>query len=338
MMQALRYYRASGSNPYDNLALEAFFLQHCPPDTCILYLWQNQKTVVIGKNQNAWKECRVELLEQEGGFLARRPSGGGAVFHDLGNLNFTFVAPLEQYDIGRQLEVICRALRSFGLDAQKTGRNDITVDGRKCSGNAFQKIRQAGCHHGTLLIDTDLAMMARYLQVSEEKLRAKGVSSVQSRVVNLRQLCPAITVETMAQAIVRAFGEDFGLAVQPFDPASFDWEEIRKMSSSFASWQWRLGREIPFSYEIGGRFSWGGIQLLFSGNGGKVSDLQVYSDAMDTGFIDQLPRYLRDLPFSPSGFADALNPLAQTPQYATMVADIQSLLRANTHSVSGEEK
>ena len=97
MIRNLQFYRGTGTNPYDNLALEAYFFQHCPPETCIFYLWQNERTVVIGKNQNAWRECNVDLLEQENGFLARRPSGGGAVFHDLGNLNFTFVAPAEDY-------------------------------------------------------------------------------------------------------------------------------------------------------------------------------------------------------------------------------------------------
>ena len=138
MIGNLQFYRGTGTNPYDNLAVESYFLQHCPPETCIFYLWQNQRTVVIGKIQNAWQECNVELLEQENGFLARRPSGGGAVFHDLGNLNFTFVAPSGDYNVSRQLEVICRAVKTFGLDAQKNGRNDITIDGKKVSGNALQ--------------------------------------------------------------------------------------------------------------------------------------------------------------------------------------------------------
>ena len=142
MIRNLQFYRGTGTNPYDNLALEAYFFQHCPPETCIFYLWQNERTVVIGKNQNAWRECNVDLLEQENGFLARRPSGGGAVFHDLGNLNFTFVAPAKDYHVSRQLDVICRAVRTFGLNAQKTGRNDIAVDGKKFSGNAFQKSRK----------------------------------------------------------------------------------------------------------------------------------------------------------------------------------------------------
>ncbi|MDD3193525.1 MAG: lipoate--protein ligase [Oscillospiraceae bacterium] len=337
MIRNLQFYQGTGTNPYDNLALEAYFLQHCPPETCILYLWQNRRTVVIGKNQNAWKECNVDLLEQEGGFLARRPSGGGAVFHDLGNLNFTFIAPLPDYNIDRQLEVVCRAVGRLGVNAQKTGRNDITVDGRKFSGNAFQTSKGIGCHHGTLLLDADMAQMARYLNVSAEKLQAKGVSSVKSRVVNLRTLCPSATVGTLSLALLNAFEETYGLAAQRMDSKRFDWEEIRRISVTFASWQWRLGREIPFSYELEERFPWGNIQLRFCVTNGKVSEVQAYSDAMDAGFIEKIPVFLQDLPFSLSGFADALTPLAQTPQYATMVTDLQMLLRHTPQQAQGGE-
>lgn len=327
MIQNLQFYRGTGNNPYDNLAVEAYFLQHCQPGVCIFYLWQNRQTIVIGKNQNAWKECNVDLLEQEGGFLARRPSGGGAVFHDLGNLNFTFVAPLEDYSVDRQLEVIRRAAGRFGLDAQKTGRNDVTIDGRKFSGNAFQKSKGAGCHHGTLLIDVDTTQMAKYLNVSAKKLQSKGVSSVKSRVVNLRELCPSITVENFSQALLESFEEVYGLPIQTLDDKTFDWEEIRKISATFASWTWRLGREMPFSYELEERFPWGGIQLRFDVNNGKVTDTQVYSDAMDTDFVEKIPLCLREQPFSLPGLANALSPLAKISQYTEMTADLQNFLR-----------
>lgn len=337
MITNLQFYQGTKNDPYENLALESFFLQNNPPDTCICYLWQNQKTVVIGKNQNAWRECSVELLESEGGRLARRLSGGGAVFHDLGNLNFTFIAPLADYSVSRQLDVICRAVEQFGLSIQKSGRNDLLANGRKFSGNAFQKSRRCGCHHGTLLVDTDLAQMSRYLTASAEKLQSKGVSSVKSRVVNLKDLCPSITIERLSQAILYAFGQVYGLSVQSIPKTEIDWERVRKKADVLSSWQWRYGKDIPFSFELSHRFFWGEILLRFVVNSGRTVKVQVFSDAMDTDFIERIPVLLQDLPVSFSAFAEALSPLAEKPQYASMAIDLQRFLKSSSQIKQGDE-
>ena len=143
-------------DPHRNLALETALMDAIQPGDMCLYLWQNQHTVVIGRNQNAWKECRCELLHEEGGTLARRPSGGGAVYHDLGNLNFTFAASPERYDLNKQLGMILDALAIAGIRAEFTGRNDITIDGRKFSGNAFKHSKNCSLQHGTLLVSADM--------------------------------------------------------------------------------------------------------------------------------------------------------------------------------------
>ena len=190
MIRQLLTYRDGCTDPHRNLATEAYLTETVPEDTCILYLWQNRHTVVIGRNQNAWRECRTTLLEQEGGVLARRLSGGGAVYHDMGNLNFTFSLPTAAYDLRRQQEVLVAACRRLGIPAECSGRNDILTGGRKFSGNSFYHHGGRSFHNGTLLIDVDMEKLGRYLAPSQGKLESKGVASVRSRVVNLSQIQP----------------------------------------------------------------------------------------------------------------------------------------------------
>ncbi|MDR2776191.1 MAG: lipoate--protein ligase, partial [Tannerella sp.] len=206
----LSYILSEQTNPYKNIALEEYLLWNVEKDECILYLWQNRHTVVIGINQNPWKEAHVKELEQDGGFLARRMSGGGAVFHDLGNLNFTFLVREGKYDVVRQLDVIIHAVAKFGIYAVRSGRNDILTDGKKFSGNAFFNSRGYCYHHGTLLLNVDMSDLSRYLNVSHTKLQSKGVDSVRSRVINLKDLAPDIAVESLQTALIEAFGEVYG--------------------------------------------------------------------------------------------------------------------------------
>ena len=196
MIHSLYIYQASGSDPFENLAREQVLLEQGPADGVILYLWQNQNTVVIGRNQNAFKECRTSLLEEEGGKLARRLSGGGAVFHDLGNLCFSFISHAKIHNVTRQLSVIADACRSFGIDAEPTGRNDIEADGRKFSGNATADHKGAKLFHGTLLISGNLDRLSGYLTVDPKKIQSKGIASVRSRVCNLTEFSSELTVNS----------------------------------------------------------------------------------------------------------------------------------------------
>lgn len=248
------------TEPYRNLAVERYLLEHTPAGSVTLYLWQNKNTVVIGRNQNPWAECNMAQLRRDGGHLVRRLSGGGAVYHDSGNLNFTFLTDARTYNLARQLEVITGALKSLGINAVKSGRNDILVDGRKVSGNAFYTSGGKKYHHGTLLIDVKTDEMAKYLTVSPLKLQAKGVSSVKSRVLNLKEVCPSLTVPVLQKALVRSFAEIYGSEPQHLSEADFDAAEVARYEAEFKSDAFRLGTRLPFTWQAEARFEWAALR------------------------------------------------------------------------------
>ena len=281
MINKIKLYESNSFDPYLNLATEQYLMETVEEDACILFLWQNQNTVVIGKNQNAWKECRTALLSEEGGFLARRLSGGGAVFHDLGNLNFTFLLPQSEYDLDRQFSVIAEAVSMLGLNTERSGRNDVLAEGRKFSGNAFYKNGKQAYHHGTLLIDVDMSKLGRYLNPSKAKLQAKGVDSVRSRVVNLTELAPNITIATMKTAMANAFEKVYGRELSVLTDRDFDHDAIEVLRQRNASWEWNYGQKLPFSVAFEERFPWGGIQICLQVENGLVTSAKVYSDSMD---------------------------------------------------------
>ena len=281
MIERLLTYESGSLDPFLNLATEQHLLDTVEGGCCLLYLWQNQNTVVIGRNQNPWAECRTSLLESEGGHLARRLSGGGAVFHDLGNLNFTFLVPTGDYDLTKQQRVLLTACKSFGIPAELSGRNDLTAQGRKFSGNAFYHTGPRSYHHGTLLVDVDGEKLARYLTPTKAKLEAKGVPSVRSRVVNLIELCPTLTVEDLKQALVAAFEAIYGLKSQPRTFTAADEKRIKELRETYASWAWRYGQRLPFTCRAEGRFAWGEVEIQLDVDQGTIRAAKVYTDAMD---------------------------------------------------------
>lgn len=314
-------------DPWWNLAVEEYLLETVEKDQFILYLWQNENTVVIGKNQNPWRECRTELLEREEGKLARRLSGGGAVFHDLGNLNFTFITNRENYNLERQMKIILSAVNKVGIHAETNGRNDITVDGRKFSGNAFCFRKQNAYHHGTILVSTDIDKLTKYLQVSDEKIKSKGVQSVQSRVVNLIEHQPLLTIEKMKNACMEAFNGSYGgnpSIVQ--DTNDIDQLPIKELYTKYSSWEWKYGEVLEFDVNLTTRFSWGGLEIGFHLKKGRVDKVIVYSDAIDEEFIGMLPKVLEDNDFSSINLAKCINKLDVNDERKRFVKDIYDWL------------
>lgn len=297
MIEKIRIYESSIVDPYTNLAIEKYLLDSVGPSECILYLWQNQNTVVIGRNQNAWVECRTSLLEEEGGHLARRLSGGGAVFHDLGNLNFTFLVHPDHYDVDRQLSVIQAACAMAGIPTEKSGRNDLLAAGSKFSGNAFYKSRQSAYHHGTILIHANMEKLQRYLSPSKAKLEAKGVSSVRSRVINLQQLNPELTCHMMKTYMTQSFEKVYGMKPQSvtLDPTAMD--EIGQTARLYSSWDYLYGTPLPFSFSCEDRFPWGQIRLELQAINGTIIGVKVYSDSMDWQISAQIEQALTGCSF-----------------------------------------
>lgn len=225
-------------DPYYNLAVEETLAGYCAGKYKVLYLWQNDNTVVIGKNQDLCAEVDLEYAGTHDIRLARRVSGGGAVYHDKGNLNFTFAGSQNETD------VIVRAMAILGFNVQTTGRNDIEIVSdrisAKFSGNAYYK---SGCtcfHHGTILIDTDFDVMSKVLTPDKDKLEGHGVKSVNSRVVNLCEVMPTITVDDVKSAIIKAFEEKFGKS-DAISVTDLDASEAEKARVRLASREWIYG-------------------------------------------------------------------------------------------------
>ena len=308
-MSRLRVIISPQYDPFLNRAVEQYLTDRQEEGVVTLYLWKNERTVVIGYNQNPYAECNVKLLLDDGGHLMRRGTGGGAVYHDLGNINFSFIADKRLYDVKKQLSIIQDALLAYGLEAEISGRNDLTCQGRKFSGNAFAKGQRNNLHHGTILIKTDGAMMQRYLIVDKAKLLKNGVKSVASRVVNLSELVPELTSENIKQPLIASFEKIYG---DKADILDFDTlinnSEVQSIREGISSYAFLFGRWEQFKTTKKDRFPWGGVEisLQIDEANARIKDLQIASDCLEPEAIQRAETLLRGSstlempPFDPS--------------------------------------
>lgn len=316
-----RYVRSKSNNPWHNLAIEEYLLEDVQDNEFIMYLWQNENTVVIGKNQNPWRECDLKTLHEDGGKLARRLSGGGAVYHDLGNLNFTFIMKNNLYDLEKQLNIIISSLKSLGIDAEFSGRNDIVVGGRKISGNAFYYTDKASLHHGTLLVNSDIKRLSSYLKVSKEKIQSKGIDSVKSRVVNLIDIKPDISIEKIASALRATLYNLYDVDRE----VTIEGAEVldSKLYKKFSSWDWIYGETPEFDITLEKRFSWGGVEIGLKLDGAYIKEAKVYSDSMNYLVMDKIGEALKGLPFSKESIIDALDGLNVGLEEGGIIPDLK---------------
>lgn len=286
-MKPLRLLLSDSYDPWFNLAVEDCIFRQMTTQR-VLFLWRNAETVVIGQAQNPWKECNTRRMEEDGIRLARRSSGGGAVFHDLGNTCFTFMAGKPEYDKSVSTNIILNALKRLGIDASASGRNDLvvqTAEGeRKISGSAYRETADRGFHHGTLLLNADLSRLANYLNPDVKKLQAKGITSVRSRVANLSEFVPDINHEQICEAVTAAFFDWYGASVEPEIISPDVFPDIPGFPERFAkqsSWEWNFGKAPAFSHLLNERFVWGGVDIHFDVEKGSISRAQIFTDSLN---------------------------------------------------------
>ncbi|ROR15192.1 lipoate--protein ligase A [Erwinia sp. JUb26] len=305
-MSSLRLLLSESWDPWFNLAVEECIFRQMPATQRVLFLWRNAETVVIGRAQNAWKECNTRRMEEDGIRLARRSSGGGAVFHDLGNCCFTFMAGKPEYDKSVSTGIILHALEALGMTAEASGRNDLvvsTADGmRKVSGSAYRETRDRGFHHGTLLMNADLSRLADYLNPDEKKLQAKGITSVRSRVANLQELQPDISYERICDAVTKSFFEYYGERCEPelISPEAFP--DLPGFAETFArqsSWEWNFGQAPDFAHQLDTRFSWGGVEIHVDVERGVIQRCRIYTDSLNPAPLEALQEKLQGERYQP---------------------------------------
>ena len=277
----LNYLDLTTTDPAWNLAVEEYVFDVLPRDRMYVMLWQNDNAIIIGKHQNTLAEINEAFVRENGIRVVRRLSGGGAVYHDMGNLNFTVIADAagDGLDFGRFCDMVLAALERVGIRGERNGRNDMTIGGRKFSGNA-QYIRQGRVmHHGTLLFDSNTSMLAGALQVDKEKIQAKGVKSVRSRVTNIRPLLPRdMTLPQFRQVLLQSILEQLPGTEYVLTGEDLAAIEARKQAR-YAAWEWNYGSSPACTFRKKNRFEGcGSIEAFLTMDRSRIRNLEFRGD------------------------------------------------------------
>ncbi|MGN7471688.1 lipoate--protein ligase [Brevibacillus sp. SAFN-007a] len=298
------------TDPRINLAIEEYALKYLPASEDYLLFYINEPSIIIGKNQNTIEEINSAYVEEHNIHVVRRLSGGGAVYHDLGNLNFSFITNDDGesfHNFRKFTEPVVQALKKLGVEAELTGRNDIQVGERKISGNAQYATKGRMFSHGTLLFDSEMENVVAALKVNADKIQSKGIKSIRSRVANISEFLPQpMTIEEFRLAILHSiFGEG---EVEEYKLTAEDWEKIHELSKArYQSWDWNYGKSPKSNYRQSKRFdNIGSIEVQLDIEKGKIKEAKIYGDFFGVRDVAELEELLRDTPYDRASVSERL--------------------------------
>jgi len=298
------------TDPRINLAIEEYALKNLDINETYLLFYINEPSIIIGKNQNTIEEINTEYVEKNGIHVVRRLSGGGAVYHDLGNLNFSFITKDDGesfHNFRKFTEPVVNALRKLGVDAELSGRNDLLAEGRKISGNAQFSTKGRMFSHGTLLFDSEIESVVSALNVKKDKIESKGIKSIRSRVANISEfLSEKVTIEEFRSLLLKNIFEGMD-EIPEYILTEKDWENIHELSKErYQNWDWNYGKSPKFNLQHSHRFPVGQIDVRFEVNKGIIENCKIYGDFFGVGDVNEIEAKLTGQKYEKSQIAAAL--------------------------------
>lgn len=313
------------TDPTINLAMEEYALRHLPIEHDYLLFYINEPSIIIGKNQNTHEEINAEYVERNGIHVVRRLSGGGAVYHDLGNLNYSFITKDDGesfHNYRKFTGPVVEALRKLGVEAELSGRNDIQVGERKISGNAQFATKGRMFTHGTLLFASEMDNVVNALNVDPDKIKSKGIKSIRSRVANISEfLREPMTIEQFRSALLASiFNISADAAVPRAQLTEADWSGIRRLSEErYRSWDWNYGKSPKANIRHRKRFEGAGtIDLRLDIEHGRIASLRIFGDFFGTSDIAELEQKLTGIKYERIEVEAALGGMEVKPYFGAV--------------------
>ncbi|WP_121609667.1 lipoate--protein ligase [Mesobacillus foraminis] len=298
------------TDPRINLAIEEYAVKNLDINETYLLFYINEPSIIIGKNQNTIEEINTDYVEKNGIHIVRRLSGGGAVYHDLGNLNFSFITKDDGdsfHNFRKFTEPVVQALKKIGVNAELSGRNDLIVEGRKISGNAQFSTRGRMFSHGTLMFNSEIENVVSALKVKKDKIESKGIKSIRSRVANISEfLQEKMSVEEFRSLLLKNIFSDSN-EIPEYELTDSDWEKIRELSKErYQNWDWNYGRSPKFNLQHSYRFPVGQIDVRLEVNKGRIENCKIYGDFFGVGDVGEIEENLTGVKYERASLESAL--------------------------------